>query len=352
MPAFNLKPTLSTYLFQAYAFGIMEQPSVPTLMLDWNIQWAFPNDKIHNPLGQFDFYPSLKLKHQATLGMLERFDLSPNLAELLEQGTLSETILRWLEEGSYVRLHADYFYIKNTTEYQARHFRHDYLIFDQRAATREFLGATYTRGGGFGLAPISWDDLPAAVTLPNAPTPKTKCHWRDNLLVALRRREEPEPPRPLDLAAIKVQLSGYLHSSHLAHVSLGHRLMQHFCRADALQPPAKTFGLNVYDRVREYGRWALAAEGNWFDPRTTRLIWEHKKLMRIRLARISHEQMSAVRALLSDWEKIEELAFGLHLRVTAAQRRNERGLFAPLDSELDTLKTLEADFIPRLIEMF
>jgi len=71
MPAFNLKPTLITYLYQAYAFGIMEQPAIPALMLEWNIQWAFPNQKSAVPWLRFDLHPCLNMPRLAALGVLE-----------------------------------------------------------------------------------------------------------------------------------------------------------------------------------------------------------------------------------------------------------------------------------------
>jgi hypothetical protein len=133
---------------------------------------------------------------------------------------------------------------------------------------------------------------------------------------------------------------------------MNNSLLTEFLKKFSARPPKAVFGINAYDAVAAYFSQQFKGRRSQHDLRVTRFIWEHKKLMKIRLARLVREGMALSAMTLPEWDGIEQLAYWIHLKAIAALRRRDLGALASLSCELVKLKAREGDFIGRLLNQF
>jgi hypothetical protein len=340
---------MSTFLSGAYSCGIFENPSIPSLFLNWNIQWAFPLKKHSNDGVRFDYCPRLTMRRYKLLGMFQVHLFKTELPEILRDGRLTEVILNLLATGWYALMYVDYFHLPGTGQHLRQHFRYGFLIFDHDVEAKEFKGALYAKGQRFGAVTVPYDRLLEAVVSPVGRGKKYAGFGHGNSLIGIQPASGADIFGKLNLSEIRMQLTHYLNSSMLPSDLISTPLIRSFCLADKGRTSNAVFGINVYDQLREYFNERSKSEFAGYDARTTRLLWEHKKLMKVRLLRMAQEGTPLDSGFLSQWDEIEELAHWIHLKAVAAKQQNDSKLLTSLNGYFDWLKSLEADFIRRLI---
>ena len=103
-------------------------------------------------------------------------------------------------------------------------------------------------------------------------------------------------------------------------------------------------GLNAYDEIIAYFGRKIAGRCSVYDKRITRFLWEHKRLMGLRLARLQ-AQLGFSPERLEAWVAIERAAYWIHLQALAGSRRGEGGLFAGVCEKLAWLREEERPFL-------
>lgn len=348
MPVFNLKPTLCTYLHLAYPCGIMENPVVPTAMLNGNIQWAFPKRKQRNDYLRFDFHPPLGLKHYAKLGLLRIAHFRMSAQEIQREDILNSKIMGILKTGGYVLLFVDYCYIEGAAQYMKRHFGHPWLIVEGNAQDCRYIGALYTKDGSFGFGAMSFGQLPAALL--HGLTQRKRGKPEEKYSFVEIRNTDVKNPEKLNMADIKTQLRCYLHSSNSLDGEGGNPAINSVANKNARRCIHSALGLNAYETIGAYFSEKCKSRRVKPDLRVSRLLWEHKKLMKIRLKRMLQEGIHFPATLLAEWNEIERLAYWIHLKAFAATRRNDIVAMGSISCDLVKLKLMETDFICCLLK--
>jgi len=347
MPIFNINSTMRTHQSMAYACGIFENPCIPSFMLNWNIQLACPINKNRNLA--FNYYPGLTLRRYARLGMMKVRNLTPELAEIVQNERLTEVVLDLLESGWYVLMYINYYYIQNNDKYLKKHYYHSFMVFDHDADAREFKGALYGKRQIYGTVTFPYAQLLEA-TAPHREG-KSRRHGlhKRSILVALQPALSPEVSCQLDFPNIRMQLVHYLNSSILPAALINQPLIRGYCQGDLRVSSNAAFGIKVYDPLRKYFEYRRKTNNTNCDPRITRLLLEHKNLMKVRLLRMMQEGASLDPEFITAWDKVEQLAYGIHLKGVAAQVWHDSSLFISLNEDLDKIKSVEEDFIARLV---
>lgn len=319
-------------------------------MLNANIQWAFPLEKQRRNHLKFDFYPGLGIWRYAELGLLKinHFEMTPE--EVWRDGSLREKILGILAQGACALVYVDYFYIDGTAEHRQKHFGHPWLIFDHNPETSQYVGALYTKEGRFGVGTLSVDRLPEAFR--PSPGRKRRRTRRSSCSMIEMQKAKVKGASTLEKTDIKAQLASYLNSSNLARDKLNNSTMNCFLEKFIARPPKAAFGINAYDAIAAYFGQQFKGRHSQHDLRVTRFVWEHKKLMKIRLTRMIHEGMVLHPTTLPEWNSIEQLAYWIHLKAFAAKRQGDLPALAALSQEFSKLKSLEACFIDSLLKQF
>jgi len=331
---------------------MLEKRSVPSLLLNWHIQLAFPLGMHRSRSLLFDFYPATSLAGYAALGALNMREYTAELAAIIAAGSLPEEVKEIVGEEAYALMYVDYFYIPGTAHFGRDHFRHDLLVFDYDSKAQEFKGALYnTPTSMFGEVSIPAANLLEGFTSPHARGPKCSAYCRGNLLAAFKPKLLRGRTAKLDKQDIKIQLQAFLEGTNLTGQPLNNATLTHICQMSARWQQRMVFGLNVYEQLTEYCDQVLAkAETSWLGLRVTRRLWEHKKLMTARLRRLQNEGTALGEEILSAGDEIEQLARFVHAKAYAGWQRQDSAITKSLMSEIDQIKSLETTMFGRLIE--
>ena len=277
----------------------------------------------------------------AAIGALRLSGRLPSAGWKQRNDDLVKTTVDILQEGRYVLLYADYFHINGTAQYVRKHFRHDCLLFDFNLKRRIFKGALYNRKKNLGLGRISFDQLMEACLSPFARGEKCYDYCRGNLYSVFEVHPGASHEDSLDQQDIGTQLKCYLESTDLAGRSLNKHKIAQLCLLYRQTQPPVVFGLNIYDHIKEYITKAIESGNIRHALRVTRLLLEHKKLMKIRLSRLAQEGVVLSSPCLEKWDEIVAAAGHVHLRMVAAGERNDASLVSSFSSDFAKLKEKE-----------
>ncbi len=350
MLPFNLAPALSTYLYTAYPFGMAER-RIPSAMLNWNIQLMFRPGKIGPYQQALAVYPALNLRAYARFGL---FDLRMHLAGRASAAALAavgDLAKANLARGRYLWLFGDYFYIPGTTHFSKTHFRHDLLIFGHEDGRGLFHGALYRENGTFGEVQFTAEQLHDAVASPEARGADCAAYCRNDLLASVAPNLEAMQVNELDVAGIQAQVESYLTSSPVFKI-------QHRGTASAVEDISfgapeelnrASFGKNVYKTIGGHFSRHLKWGNLRYDLRITHLLYEHKRLMGLRLQRMVECGWPRLGDAPRAWAEVEQQAKLIHLRAVAARQRADIAPLKSIQEELQKLEQSETDLLKRVL---
>jgi hypothetical protein len=109
------------------------------------------------------------------------------------------------------------------------------------------------------------------------------------------------------------------------------------------------YGIETYDLIRKALLLNEKLEVEELDPRVFRMLWEHKKLMTMRVKKI--EEDKGISGLCDICEKIEKQAYVLFTRVMKYWTSPSEQLRLQIVSRLDDLKNVDLEFGSRLLEV-
>jgi|GEM_PF-6001663 len=272
---FELDVPLRTFLTDAYPLGILwNVTSFKEWVLHFNVNLAFcvPQhgfDEI--PLTHHLLFPIPRnnLIHWREMGFLDFHVYDFEFLEAYQDNDLLEFLSTQLTEGRYLLIYSDEYYL--SLRRLSTHFRHQALIVGLSTRTGSFLIAGYDQAGEYKFMSRPFDAVISALK-------STSTKERPFLITISSKQTTPQAE--VLPALIGQQLDDYLNARPSS---------TQYPWIDMAEPwrvyPANSelvFGMACYDEVAKY----LALRGNRakeIDPRCTRLLWEHKKLMSLRL---------------------------------------------------------------------
>ncbi len=319
---FNGNPVLATYLFTAYFLGILTADGPCDGLLNIYIQLGAPRRRtdLINVL-PLRFLPTIP---PDSLGLLESRDWPAAEVARMKKSGLAGEVIRAMHGGQFLYVNMDYFYLPGSAFYGRRHFRQAALILAFDGQGGEFTVACYLKSGLFGLARMPWRLLAEAFYSPLGRRSCTEAS-RAERLHGMNRPAVPGQAALLDLDAIRWQLADYVNATNEAPRRMKNPAIRAWCaRHDASTAADTYYGTGIYGGLVETLNATDPAAPGKFDFRITRLIWEHKKMMTLRLRRLSETGAISISGLSARWAGVEQAAWSLHFTLVRCATKRER----------------------------
>jgi len=328
---FALDIPVRSYLDHALPLSIVAaNPHHVDCLLGSFIQLFFPDDK-----EKFDrvlMYPDLRLADWQCLGFVDVSVCTTWAAEVTRRADFTAALLEHLNEGRYIDICLDEYFLPGRECYQQDHSVHDNMLIGYDLGSRRFYLAGY--GTDYEVSLVAFEDVERAYF--DAPILQRN---RRRVHVVTPRAAE---PRPLDRGRLLAQLDDYINGT----ITVPPEAMRAAPPYRQARRFSGTWGLNAYDAYIAYLR-RMVREQRELDLRTTRTLWEHKACMCQRLRRLEAEQLLP-RSLAASraYAIVEELARSV--RFAAYEYNMDRTV--SLEPTVDDLRAMQDAEAPVLRE--
>jgi hypothetical protein len=304
---FNEKTVLRSYLYSAYPAGMAtaRQP-LPANVLLHHTQLFFPAFKL-TPEGivraHFRIFPGLGLDQYGALGWLRSTIADETLTSAMSCNECAERAYASLEQGRYVFVYIDEFYLPGSGFFHRRHHRHPLLITGCDRSRHLLLAMTYLASGVFGPTKIPISEFEAGIHSPRGKLPgrySEKSVWKE---IAWTDR----PDEPMDKFQLARRIDDYLEGTDSSARYLGgdFAIPAYEQVGQVYWDSPDTvggYGRGIYEYWRKYLQTVVSTNQN-VDMRATRALMDHKELLAMSLQLAFTEQSEArkkSRSTLSD----------------------------------------------------
>jgi hypothetical protein len=234
--------------------------------------------------------------------------------------------------GHYVYLNLDDFFVPSRPGHGVRNGSHDLLLCGVDDEARTFSTFGYTKADVMQRSVITFDEFRDAYrsldTIPN-----------DCTQVYLYRVVQ-DAHYDFNFGLVRDSLEEYLDG---ANVSV---------RFDMFRTPwERAYGADVYPPLRRY--LTEYAEGKAdYDIRNLHILWEHKKLMTLRMERMSRLRGGELSGLVEDVRSVEKQAFRLRNKMFFREAANRPSEFGAAEiAELDRIRDMEERALERAVRL-
>jgi hypothetical protein len=310
-------PPFTSYLFLLYPLAILARDRA---YLPWlygtHLQWfVYPGEELKLYVHPLSLSHSLADAHRLGCPLLEVQSLEVRALRSLAPEP-ETALIRLLEQGYYVQLDLDHYFLPFRVEYRRRHYLHEVLLYGHDLAG--FSALAYDGGGQIGTYPLPGACLVPALATPvevyledTARLPGGIPPWFGQAMAGRPRiflfRYGAEPVTPLDLderlRVLIEQLDDYL---------TGRNSSERY-RLVAPPRPGGAWGIQVYPALAEAIERAASGAGR-YPAVPLRLLWEHKRCMAGRLAWVEETgRLPAAAGLANRWTAVTDLAESLRL---------------------------------------
>jgi len=253
----------------------------------------------------------------------------------------SETVAEALRAGFHVVAIADKRFVPGTPAYGKFANPHWVVLFEHRPGEKIFGGAAYVAGGAFGAVRLSDRLLRRALASESAARFAQSARIPRLQLVG----RGGWGGKALDLRIMARQFADFLDGRDTSNSYLDRRL----CNPDP--PRSVVYGQAVYEPIRHhFRRWAET--GSPLDLRATRVLLEHKELMRTRVGLMraqGHLREAETPTRLA--REGRAAAAELHLRSVSATSYRQAGALTDADAGrlIGTMQDTDRRLIPLLL---
>lgn len=256
-------PPVIGYLHHAYPLSILanEETYLPWFHSNY-IQLYCPYNlqNLSSRILKFNFYRRPD----------QRVSFSPYLkVQILNRDLLFKSptdivpfIIACIEEGYYVQLTVDEYFLPDSAAYQKRSLVHETLIYGYDKQT--FVGIGYNKNGDYAAYPIAFAELEQAVVHADL----TGHYDPDGLRLF---KYDPQAEYDFDIHLVREHLEDFLFAKN---TSQRFRMLAN--------PTDGAYGLATYECLKHYIKSFLVPPFS-FDIRPAHILWEHKKCMVDRL---------------------------------------------------------------------
>jgi len=345
---FNGSPTVATFLHTGFFLGILTADGPCDGLLNIYLQLSAPRRRT-------DFVNVLPLRFLPTippdlLGLTESRDWSAAEIARIGKGGLAGEVIGAMRGGEFLYANIDYFYLPGSAFYARRHFRQSALVVGFDAGAGEFTIACYLKSGLFGLARMPWRLLGEAF---HSPLGRARCSEasKADRLNGIRRPAVAGPHAVLDLDAIRWQLADYLNATNEAPRRMANGAIREWCARHDTSTAADTYyGSGIHEGLIATLNATDPAAPGTFDFRITRLVWEHKKMMTLRLRRLSETGAIAIPGLDARWAEVEQAAWSLHFTLVRSASKRERIDRESVVRSVNDMAALERTILGEVLE--
>jgi hypothetical protein len=280
---FNEKTVLRSYLYSAYPAGMATaRQSLPANVLLHHIQLYFPASKLTAEginRDHFRIFPGLSIDQYGALGWLQSTIIDETLIAAMSRDECAERAYASLEQGRYIFVHIDEFYLPGSGCFRRRHHRHPLLITGCDRSQHLLLAMTYLASGVFGPTDIPVSEFDAGIRSPLGRLPgrySEKSIWKEIAWVD-------QTDEPIDQFQLARRIDDYLEGADSSARYLGGDLaIPGYERVGHVYwdnpETVGGYGRGIYEYWRKYLRTVVSTNQN-VDMRATRSLMDHKELL-------------------------------------------------------------------------
>jgi amino acid adenylation domain-containing protein len=302
---FELNVPLRTFLSDAYPLGILwKKTSFREWFLHFNVNLAFraPEDGFDGiPLAHHLLFPvpTTNLAHWREMGFLDFHVYDFEFVQAYDDNELLRFLSSQVREGRYLLVYGDEYYLSRRD--RSTHIRHETLIVGLSEETGSFLTAAYDEAGEYKFMAQRFEAVIRALKSPYTDE-------RPFLISILPKEDIPQAEVAPDL--IGRQIDDYLNSRPSATqypwIEVAENWRRHPVKSQL------TFGLACYDEIARYLAFYFERPKE-IDPRCTRLLWEHKKLLALRVDYLADAiAHPALKDMKLEYKEVEKTARLVH----------------------------------------
>jgi len=264
------KPDVITYLHHAYPLAVaaVHRSFCDNWLFNNYLQLRCSRELVGaRAVTEFDFY--LLPTHFTDWGGLLRMPQIPSEMLWRSRSEITEAVLRALDREFYVQIPVDEFYVPRRAAYGKRHYVHELFVFgyDRRAREVDVLG--FDEQLEFGRQRLGFAELEESVALADLSQ-----HYDSGGVRLYHARQGPE--YPADPSWVVELLDDYL-----AERDTSLRF-----RAQEASKSGYLYGTAVYGELAAFCA-SVSEQPGAMDIRPLQLIWEHKRIMQVRLQRLA-----------------------------------------------------------------
>ncbi len=322
---------LRTYLFDAYPTGILwPVPSFEEELCTYVINFSFPLSKEGaNANRHVRNEPFLGWTHWKATQFLEIDDHLAAVKGVAPQ-ELGNHLGGCLEEGKYVTCRLDKFYIPGSPQYRQTHLSHQILLIGYDRQKHLFSCVDYLEKGGFGRFALPASCVAEGIAS-DAVTP---------IMVRVIRINRAMPRRGISLPVLRGQILDYLNARRSAP-AYAQNYVPEFTDV--------VYGRAAYGRMAQYLSSCVESK-KAIDLRTTRLMLERQRVMKLRLSLLDQSRDLARTSVVSSLqERCEQNANLLHMLAMGYTQHQPANLERML-AAVRGLATAEADLYTELLQ--
>ncbi len=348
---FNTAPILATFLHKAIPFALLSSRGICDELLNFNIQFfvpkriapspTFPDDQL-KPRIPIDFFPFTEYDD---MGLYQTRELEEYSKKNVPKKQLLKEIIRTLNNDEYVYILGNYFFIPNTPDYRKIHKRHQLIIHGYDSNKQRFDVSCYLKNGNFGCTKVPYWLLANSFELKYDRSYSDKFYHRNLFRIYTVNREKVKSCR-IRPDIIKYQIYDHINSSKLAENYVKDPVIKTWYERTNSILANISYGQEGYETIIEHLRLDLVEKN--IDMRITRINWEHKKLMEIRLKRLLEIQAIRNSQLLRDYKKVTKLAYIGHIRTLQDATNVKRINIKTLEKELRQMRDQETRVLEKV----
>ncbi|MBW7474702.1 hypothetical protein K0T92_08085 [Paenibacillus oenotherae] len=285
-----------------------------------------------------DFYaPEGKygLKYPGLKGYMINYQVNSEMKD-----NIIDYIMNCIDDKCYCEIHLNEYYLPNKEFYKIKNYNHQNLVYGYDKENKLFKALGFNKLGVFDNLDIGFEDFQLAY-----------------------QNTEPEPYLTLNRYDIGFYLHCYKHDLELNVDKIYQSLEDYRQSKNSFKvlyhPSEAVFGLNVYDHIFEK---ATSASVVLKDIRIIHVLWEHKKMMLLRIKHLTNKQVIRDgESIYNEYAKVERKLLAIrnkHLKVLmklhtgkASESAVDLELVENL-KELFTVKKMEEEVVDKLLLSF
>jgi hypothetical protein len=232
-----------------------------------------------------------------------------------------------IDQGDYIFINLDQYYIPPTANYQVYHFTHDTYLFGYNQVEQKIHIADFFRNLVYSLEAVSYSELEAAFNNADASTAL------NSLNGILLIKSVACDRFVFDIDIVREEIRNYLNATP------GRTEYTDFNPAIHPDKPATYYGLKVYDKIAEYLE-LLKTRDIKLTYRVFHVLYDHKVLMRARLEYLVKQGfLPADSGLPEQYAEISEQALMLQNMMIRYSLRRKPDI---LDRTCEVLKSMQS----------
>lgn len=318
---------------------------------DYTQEWLVSNyiliycrkNLIKSRWGDFYFPMTYNVRSQECCRLLSKQKIHPETITYMNLEII-DFLCRSIENGNYIHIMLDSFYIKGTFYYNSVHGYHDMLLygFDKDSEIFYCADFLFSSSGKYTFAEMSFEDF---VSSYNNCDPDSPNNYLGGLIYLYKIADKDRASYVFDFQNIIHSMRAYYEGKQLENWEF-----YHSDDADSV-----VFGLDVYDELEQYIRETMKQQQVEFVMRMFYVVYDHKRIMIKRLQYLKErypELKDLFDPLLHTYEKLESICHSIAMVQLKSFLRKSTNILEDIIDDLQELKELEKTALKEFITQY